>query len=192
MKLNNFIHEDYMSDLTVCDDLVKWFHSNKKLHKPGGFSDSGVVNHKLKKSTDFIFDFKDVDKETGNSYAEELQTILERYVEVYGFLNKLSFFKIIETVQIQYYKPFEGYRTIHCERSGIESTINRHLAFQTYLNTVEDGGETEFIYQRYKCKAVKGKTLIWPVDWTHAHRGIVSSTEDKYIITGWYSFDDKV
>ena len=65
----------------------------------------------------------------------------------------------------------------------------RHLVFQTYLNTVEDGGETEFIYQQYKCKAVKGKTLIWPADWTHSHRGIISPTEDKYIITGWYTFD---
>ena len=34
----------------------------------------------------------------------------------------------------------------------------------------------------------KGLTLIWPADWTHVHRGIVSASEEKYIITGWFSF----
>ena len=80
-----------------------------------------------------------------------------------------------------------GVRTFHFERGGSKSTILRHLVL--LLNTVDDGGETEFFYQQYKCKAVKGKTVIWPADWTHTHRGIVAPTEDKYIITGWYSFD---
>jgi len=34
----------------------------------------------------------------------------------------------------------------------------------------------------------KGLTLIWPADWTHHHRGVVSPTQEKYIITGWFSF----
>ena len=58
----------------------------------------------------------------------------------------------------------------------------------TYLNDVDDGGETEFLYQDVKTKAVKGKTVIFPVEWTHTHRGIPSPTQDKYIITGWFSF----
>ena len=33
-----------------------------------------------------------------------------------------------------------------------------------------------------------GKILCWPCDWTHTHRGIVSPTETKYILTGWFSF----
>ena len=64
----------------------------------------------------------------------------------------------------------------------------RHLAFMTYLNDVQDEGGTEFYYQRLKSPARKGLTLIWPVDWTHLHRGVVSPTEEKYIITGWFSF----
>ena len=34
----------------------------------------------------------------------------------------------------------------------------------------------------------KGLTLIWPADWTHLHRGVVSPSEEKYIITGWFDF----
>jgi hypothetical protein len=58
----------------------------------------------------------------------------------------------------------------------------------TYLNTVKDGGGTEFFHQKLTTSAEQGKTLIWPADWTHTHRGITSPTEEKYIITGWYSF----
>jgi hypothetical protein len=58
----------------------------------------------------------------------------------------------------------------------------------TYLNDVNDDGETEFYYQNLKIKPQKGKTVIWPADWTHTHRGITSPTQEKYIITGWFNF----
>jgi len=58
----------------------------------------------------------------------------------------------------------------------------------TYLNDVYEEGGTEFLCQKLKVDARKGLTLIWPADWTHMHRGVVSRTEEKYIITGWFSF----
>ena len=61
----------------------------------------------------------------------------------------------------------------------------------TYLNDVNDGGETEFIHQGMQIHPEKGKTLIWPADWTHTHRGIPSPTETKYIVTGWFNFFQK-
>ena len=77
----------------------------------------------------------------------------------------------------------------HCERSGPEAPNNtRHLVFMTFLNTVNDGGGTEFKHHDIIHKAEEGKTLIWPTDWTHTHRGMISNTEHKYIMTGWYSF----
>ena len=53
---------------------------------------------------------------------------------------------------------------------------------------IDDGGGTEFKLQKMKVKAEKGKTIIWPSDWTHTHRGIVSPSKEKYIVTGWWSF----
>ena len=58
----------------------------------------------------------------------------------------------------------------------------------TFLNTVTDGGGTEFYWQNLKINAVKGLTLIWPTDFTHTHRGIISPTQEKYIATGWYRY----
>ena len=56
-----------------------------------------------------------------------------------------------------------------------------------FLNDVPDGGGTEFAYYpEVKIKAKKGLSLIWPTDFTHTHRGIVSQHE-KWIITGWFN-----
>ena len=51
---------------------------------------------------------------------------------------------------------------------------------------------TEFYYfPDLKIQARKGLTLIWPAGWTHTHRGVVSNVDEKYIVTGWFSFYDK-
>ena len=57
----------------------------------------------------------------------------------------------------------------------------------TYLNDVDDGG-TEFLYQKITIPAKKGLTIVWPTQWTHTHRGQISHTKEKRIITGWYNF----
>ena len=94
-----------------------------------------------------------------------------------------------EMFNIQKYKPNEGFRRWHCERSSMNATtVTRHLTWMTYLNDVHDGGGTEWHNQNLKLKAQKGLTVIWPVDWTYTHRGIVSPTETKYIATGWFNY----
>ena len=57
----------------------------------------------------------------------------------------------------------------------------------TYLNTCKAAG-TMFYYQNKTFKCKKGDTLIWPAAWTHTHKGQISTTETKYIITGWYCY----
>ena len=58
----------------------------------------------------------------------------------------------------------------------------------TYLNNVEDGGETNFKHFKINIKPQQGKTLIWPAEWTHAHNGEVVKSGKKYIITGHMHF----
>jgi hypothetical protein len=65
---------------------------------------------------------------------------------------------------------------------------DRHLVFMTYLNDVEEGGETEWFHQNLRIKPEKGLTVIWPSDWTFTHRGLPSTIQDKYIITGWFNY----
>lgn len=194
----NFIGEWFLSDLTICDDLISFYNKNKELTKPGCFSyldekTSQVVrkvNKNFKDSLDFTIT-KDLwlNPEIKN-YLDELTNICKMYQDLYPTCNDVcSRWGIVEPFNIQFYEPGAGYKRLHTERgSGHSPSCFRILVFMTYLNDVTDQGETEFVNQNLKIKPEKGKTLIWPVDWTHAHRGIVSPTQEKYITTGWYSF----
>jgi hypothetical protein len=91
---------------------------------------------------------------------------------------------------LQYYEPNQGFKEWHYENTGSLNSFHRHLVFMTYLNDVENGG-TEFQdYPNIQDHAEQGLTLIWPAGWTHTHRGIISNKSEKYILTGWYSFEE--
>ena len=56
-----------------------------------------------------------------------------------------------------------------------------------YLNDIEDGGETEFQYQRRRISPSAGTVVFFPAGLTHVHKGnLVLGEQDKYIVTGWY------
>tara|TARA_B100000035_G_scaffold4689_1_gene4218 strand:- start:767 stop:1405 length:639 start_codon:yes stop_codon:yes gene_type:complete len=123
-------------------------------------------------------------------YFSELQKVLVNYVEEYPECNSGSPWAVLEPPSIQHYAPGEGYYGWHTERSSAEQPLcARHLVYMTYLNDVYEGGGTEWMHQKYISVARKGKTIIWPSDWTHTHRGVVAPKEDKYIITGWFSYE---
>ena len=48
-----------------------------------------------------------------------------------------------------------------------------------------EGGETEFLYQNRREKAVAGDVLIFPCQYTHVHRGNPPIDGDKYLVTSW-------
>jgi hypothetical protein len=81
----------------------------------------------------------------------------------------------------------EGYHIWHYE-SGDREMCNRLLTWMLYLNDVEEGGETEFLYQSMRVKPKQGTLLIWPAAFTHTHRGNPPLSNEKYIVTGWTEF----
>ena len=91
-----------------------------------------------------------------------------------------------EGANIQYYKPGAGYFAEHCERTS--KNENRCLVWMTYLTDTPNAG-THFKYQNITAPCKKGLTLIWPTDFTHTHRGQISDTHEKYIITGWFGYE---
>jgi len=80
-----------------------------------------------------------------------------------------------------------AYHTWHSEAMKRESS-NRILTWVLYLNDVEDGGETEFLYIPKRIKPKTGTLVIWPVGFTHTHRGNQPLSNTKYIMTGWVEF----
>ena len=85
------------------------------------------------------------------------------------------------------YLPGGHFGNEHSERTSI-NTLHRLFAFMTYLNDVEDGGETKFSHYGISIKPEIGKTIIWPAEWTHAHSGEILNSGKKYIVTGWLHF----
>lgn len=71
----------------------------------------------------------------------------------------------------------------HCRRDN-----NRILAYIVYLNDVEEGGETEFLYQHKRVKPKQGTLVIFPAGFTHTHRGNPPLSNTKYIMTGWVEY----
>jgi len=183
---NNFINQYYLSNLSVCDDLITLFKNSK--NKTAG-EISGGVNKKIKDSTDLHLYINDVaNSKVLTNYFKQLSDCLILYKQKYKFCDKgKKVWGLQNDFNIQKYKPSQAYHSWHTERGG-KKTSNRHLVWMTYLNDVKQGGETEWYYQKLKIKPKKGLTVIWSADWTFTHKGHTTIDEDKYIITGWYDF----
>lgn len=189
-KVDNFLRGWILPDLTICDDLIEFFEKSENKIKGGfiGGQNKTLIDTKIKDCLEINFPSSSQEP-IWLKYVENLYKTLDLYIEEFPAANTIAPFGIIESTNIQYYPPGGGYKSWHCERTGAEFPFcTRHLVFMTYLNDLHEGGETEFLYQKVLVQPKKGLTLIWPADWTYLHRGIVSYTEKKYIITGWLNF----
>ncbi len=91
-------------------------------------------------------------------------------------------------MKMQKTRPGEGYHNWHFEGGSTAYDRNSILAWMVYLNDVEEGGETEFLYQGVRVPPVKGRLIVWPAGFTHVHRGNPPLKETKYAITGWINY----
>ena len=180
-KMNeNFILE-YEIPLDICDALIEYHKNNKyqKRHTEGRWK----LEHK--EGVDVCIYPNDQNPVIQN-YTNELCRGLDLYNQKYNYKQETV---IHEGFNIQWYPPNGGYKIWHCERE-FHQTFQRSLVFMTYLNDIPDGGGTEFLYYPdFKVNAKKGLTLIWPTDFTHTHRGVITDKE-KWIVTGWFNYPD--
>lgn len=182
----NFIGVNQI-DVNVCDTLIEYFEDNTDKHEVGSIIYDGdkIIDKDCKSTIELHYD--NIPNDLKNLYLKELNTSVEKYIDTYPEINSLGYFQASE-FQIQKYNAGDGFPTWHWERGATPETYYRCLAFMTYLNSVDDdaGGETEFKYQDIKVKPEKGKTIIWPADWTYTHRGNIIKSGNKYIVTGWF------
>ena len=161
----------------MADRMKDFFHANSQQIKPTKMPSN------IKKCVEFSICPKENIFQPIWSYQRALGKVIQNYLDDYGL--KEWQFDINERYNVQHYEKGEGFFPFHCERAhNTPPQCLRSLVFMTYLNDVDDGG-TEFLHQNCEVKARKGLTLIWPADWTHTHRGIISKTKEKTIITGW-------
>mgnify|MGYP003113316716 FL=1 len=193
MKAENFIRTWTTLDHQVCDGIIDYFWDNKKEHMDGVIGQQGnqwKLDHNRKESIDMSVRLHEVYQiPCFQWYEKHLNNCLKDYVDEFPSIHELCQFGLLAPFNIQYYKPNGGYKVEHCERTGyLDSSIKRAFVFMTYLNDVPKGGTT-FRYFDHTETAVKGKTVIWPSDWTHTHVGQITKKHEKYILTGWLTYN---
>ena len=184
----NFIGCWFLNKNIICDDIINFFEKNKKLQHQGTTGKGINIQHK--KTTDITINpnnLMDNNYKIFKDYFEELQKCYLDYKDQWPFLKEFLNSVNIGSFNVQKYLTGDHFSNLHSERTTL-STLHRVFAFMTYLNDVDDGGTTDFEFYKLKIKPEKGKTLIWPAEWTHAHKGSVLKSGSKYIVTGWIHF----
>ena len=188
--MTTFIDEFQISDLTLCDSLLQLYNDahDRGMTFAGQSGAMGQARPEIKASTDFWLNDCDKlgppEKYRWPEYQAELNGFIDIYLDKYKFFEYGGMFTSRHLPQIQHYKPGEGYHKWHIDGAQMNS-CDRAMVYMTYLNDVTEGGGTMFYHQDVTTKAVKGKTLIFPAAYTHLHKGEISETQHKYILTGW-------
>jgi len=171
----------------MCKEIIDFFENNKDLQFRGRTVLTGdiIVNPKIKDSKDMTLSF--IDETVPSTILTRILTsYTPLYIDTFRSVDLIDQFSVEMRYNIQRYNPGQGYHLLHCENSS--RGVDRVLAWTLYLNTVTDGGGTYYPEYDKTIDAVEGRLCIFPAFWTHAHKGIVSNTETKYIATGWYVY----
>ena len=207
MKNNNFLNiKNFMgvfpnaASKKYCEEIIEWFEYNSTIKGTGGRgtqsrqeAEPGIS--KIQKDSEIYW--LNLNKE-GMSLQRDHPIIKEfgnivwkaynQFKEVYGTgLDQLGLHKLSPNIKIQRYKPTQGYHVWHSDTTT-QVTSPRMLVCTLYLNTVEKGGETEFLYQQERVAPVQGTLTLFPTAWTHLHRGNPPLSGNKYIMNTWLEF----
>lgn len=115
--------------------------------------------------------------------------VLDMFLEQYPVIQSGNYKELyVSNAKVQKTSPSGGYHNWHSEHTNDLHSKETLLAWMVYLNDVEDGGETEFLYQSLRVKPIRNRLVLWPAGFTHLHRGNPPLKGDKYIVTGWINF----
>jgi hypothetical protein len=173
-----------------CDKIIDHYEWCAKNNRTWSREDSGTIkkdNSCLLNSTHSI----DFPSEKISFLIDEFNAgfwdiCYKDYSQTYSVLNDHDNHTIF-TYKVQKTLPAEGYHLWHCE-NGEKVFRNRIAAYSLYLNDVDEGGETEFLYLSKRVAPKKGRLVIWPANFPWTHRGNPPLSGEKYIMTGWIEF----
>ncbi len=183
---NSFIYEkkNALPDF-LCDDMIARFEANKADQYAGRVGVDMNDNTDLKKTTDVIASGKEHWKDVDNNLFRSLAMALKEFKDIYPYFSEMSRFKDMG-YNLQRYREGEYYHWhVDSDNLGLAS---RQLVALWYLNDVEEGGTTDFIFQKASVTPEKGKLMLFPPFWTHEHRAAVVKKGVKYIATTWITF----
>ena len=187
-SLNNTLTQfikTYKNALTPdqCQTLIAHFESKESHWSPIILNDG---------STDVKLDIKRVkqvrlspekesDKEADGILFDSIGTILQQYLESvnghYPNAVRDSGYNLMK------YEPNTDFCDWHTDATS-GAIGNRVAAVVWYLNTISEGGATEFEWGK-KIQPKAGTAIIYPANWLYVHRAVAPVSSPKYVATTW-------
>ena len=131
----------------LCNEITNFFENNKNLQKKGITGGIGM-NLNVKKTTDITFRPNDLKKpkfEILKQYINELHKCFLDYQNQWPFLKSMLKTVYVPSFNIQKYSRGDHFASLHSERTSLD-TLHRLFAWMTYLNDVDDGAVSGFIF----------------------------------------------
>lgn len=172
---------------TFCNELIECFEDSKTNNATWYRGDAEMIRNDesaaLNSSKLFGQDNNKIFSDFNVTFFDECYSLYSKYFSILNTVSKHG----IYTYKIQKTLPGGGYHVWHCEHDGSERS-RRLGVYCLYLNDIEEGGETEFLYLNQRVSPKCGRLVIFPSGYVHAHRGNPPLKEPKYIMTGWLEF----
>lgn len=176
----------------LCDNLIKYFEhcqqGNYTYNRPEAESVKNDNSTNLNPTSTFEINFMwpNISMFVREFNDKFWNVCYKDYLSKYSVLSNYDAHTIY-TYKVQKTLPGGGYHVWHSEDGG-RSHCGRVGVYILYLNDVEEGGETEFLYISRRVPAKKGRLVIFPPNYPWAHRGNPPLSGVKYIMTGWTEF----
>jgi hypothetical protein len=185
------MYDGYFSD-KFCEDLIKYFdwckNNNRTFERPEQekFKNDNSVCLNPANIEEIAFSYPNIQNYIGEFNTVFWEQCYKEYLERYSTLYDYDQHTIY-TYKLQKTMPCGGYHVWHSE-DGTKNMAFRVGVYLLYLNDVEEGGETEFLYLSKRISPKKGRLLIFPPNYPWTHRGNPPLSNEKYIMTGWTEF----
>jgi hypothetical protein len=171
-----------------CKKAINWFEQNIDQARAGWYGVKGKRLNNLElsiriESQESLFNLCDAIGRGLIDYQKKYPLLDSKEIATYA-LNT-------DDILMCKWEPNNYYERIHCEISPNSQNLalsRRVFSWMIYLNDIEHGGGTEFIYQGITTIPRAGDFIIFPSGPSHMHRGENAPYETKYIITGHYVY----
>mgnify|MGYP001470085461 CR=1 FL=1 len=172
-------------DAPFCNNVIEQFHKSESTYLD---RDNRPTFHELNISQRFMAKDPLWDLPQ-RSISSIFQTVVSKYVTTMDIGPDFPERWGYEEFRLKMYENNDYDQFKEHVDVGDHASARRFLVCFLYLNDVEEGGETEFLYQSRRIKPKQGTMVICPASFTHTHRGNPPLTGDKYMINGWIEFD---
>jgi len=169
-------------DSSTCKQLISTYEAseNKAFTRVGATAVSSS-NRRGQKVT--------LSPENAGEIIPEIQSVImqcyKKYSEEYVVLSKQQ--AMVESIAIYKYKDSSEFYGWHTDAA--DPTLRyRFVSIVAYLNDVESGGETQFMYLNKKVVPKEGTIVLFPSGWTHYHQALPPLSGSKYVLITWLRY----